>query len=62
MRSIYLKNPRMSVACPSCSGPKVAYPVGYTFIQLANGKSRKNEPVYSCKDKFHTRTIRRSEL
>lgn len=53
MRSIYLKNPRMSVACPSCGGPKVAYPVGWT---------RGKMPLYSCKDKFHTRTIRRSEL
>ena len=43
----------MSVACPSCGGPKVAYPVGWT---------RGKMPLYSCKDKFHTRTIRRSEL
>lgn len=51
MRTIYPNKQRES--CPSCGGPKVIYPVGWT---------KGEEPVYSCKDKWHTRTIRQSEL
>lgn len=34
------------VSCPSCGGPHIIRPVGYTV----GGKS-----IYSCKDEWHTR-------
>ena len=60
MRSIYLGKSKSE--CPNCGGPKVIYPVGWTFIQLANGKSKENKPVYGCKDDWHKRTIRQGEV
>ena len=58
MRSIYLKNPRMSVECPSCGGPKVIYPVGFTM----GDKNTLSIPVYGCKSDWHTRGLRQSEI
>ena len=51
MRTIYLGKSKSK--CPSCGGYKISYPIGWTM----GGK-----PLYSCKDKFHTKTIRRSEV
>ena len=53
MRSIYLKNVRNDPRCQSCGGPKVIYPVGWTLS---------NSPVYGCKDKWHTRSIRQEDM
>lgn len=46
VRSIYLGKPK--VECPSCGGPKLSKPVGWTVG---------NEPVYGCKDEWHIRSI-----
>ena len=52
MRTIY-PNKRTSKYCPSCGGGQVLFPVGWTVG---------GEPVYSCKDKWHIRTIRQAEI
>ncbi len=50
MRTIYLGK---KDECPSCGGPKVIYPVGKTVG---------GDFLYACKDPFHVRTIRQSEV
>ena len=52
MRTIY-PNKQANKSCPSCGGPQVQYPIGWTLG---------GEPVYSCKDSWHVKTIRQGEL